>query len=114
MNGLARSARALIRFWGCALLVAPFLLLACASSPEATLSSVNAHAWAQSRYEERCVALAGPKPGCTDTYEALVRWRKRLFEAEKALSRGGEMKHQLAELKAAEKRAVKALPKEKE
>lgn len=111
---MAPGVRPSALFWGCALLLAaPLFLLSCATSTEATLSSVNAAAWAQARYEERCVALAGPKPACTDSYEALVRWRQRLAEAEKALSRGGSIKHQLTELKDAEKRAVRALPKEK-
>lgn len=87
------------------------LLSGCSRPAEKVLTSANAWAWANARYEERCVLVPGD--GCDQTHAALAAWRTRLDEAEDALERGGRLPRQLHELATAEKRAVAALPKEK-
>jgi hypothetical protein len=87
------------------------LAVGCSSPATKVLTSANAWAWANARYEERCVLVPGA--GCEGTHAALAGWRTRLDEAEQALERGGSLPLQLKELAGAEKRAVASLPKEK-
>lgn len=82
----------------------------CASAEEKVLTSANGWAWANARYEERCVEVAAA--GCRDAHVALAGWRKRLEEAVEALERKGALPRQLKELRSAEAKAVRALPKE--
>lgn len=73
------------------------------------LTSANSWAWAEARYRERCVEVVGSDKVCRVTYTALVRWRRRLDEAQEALARGGGLSRQLEEVRRAEKASVKAL-----
>lgn len=82
----------------------------CASAEKKVLTSANGWAWANARYEERCVEVAAA--GCASAHGALAGWRKRLEEAVEALERKGALPRQLQELRSAEKRAIRALPKE--
>ena len=92
------------------LAVLAFLAAGCATSEERVLTSANGWAWANARYEERCVEVAGA--GCREAHAALAAWRKRLEEAAEAIERKGQLPRQLKELRGAEKKAVRALPKE--
>lgn len=86
--------------------------IGCGSAEKKVLTSINSWAWANARYEERCVLVVGT--GCHAAHLELAAWRKRLDEAALALVNKGGLPRQLAEIRTAEKNAVKALPKEKE
>lgn len=93
------------------LAVLAFLAAGCATSEQKVLTSANGWAWANARYEERCVEVAGA--GCREAHAALAGWRKRLEEAVEALERKGALPKQLKELRTAEAKAVRSLPEEK-
>lgn len=69
------------------------------------VTSANAFAFYEARYQEGCVDVVGPGT-CDAEFASLNRWRRRLAEAETALGnvkKGGKLPLQLAELKRAER-----------
>jgi hypothetical protein len=77
-------------------------------TPGKVLTSINAHAYYELRYERTCVKVKGPAT-CPEAQAALNEWKADAQLASAALTRGGKLPLQLAQLKADEAKTKRLL-----